>query len=55
MVFTLRTLAARIVALKAEAYQLHKQLRTLLTAHPQAAAAPRGRPGQRRSAAHRRR
>jgi transposase len=33
VVFTLRTLAARIVALKAEAYQLHKQLRTLIAAH----------------------
>ena len=31
--FTLRTLAARIMALKAEAYQLHKQLRALIAAH----------------------
>ena len=33
VVFTLRTLAARIMALKAEAYQLHKQLRALIAAH----------------------
>ncbi|WP_214371388.1 IS110 family transposase [Pseudonocardia sp. H11422] len=33
VVFTLRVLATRILALKAEAYQLHKRLRALITAH----------------------
>jgi len=33
VIFTLRTLAARSLALKAEAYQLHKRLRALIAAH----------------------
>ena len=33
VIFTLRTLATRSLALKAEAYQLHKRLRALIAAH----------------------
>ncbi|GAA2900797.1 hypothetical protein GCM10010472_68870 [Pseudonocardia halophobica] len=42
VVFTQRTLAARILALKAEAYHLHKRLRALVTAHAPALIARRG-------------
>lgn len=33
VIFTLRTLANRVIALKTEAYQLHKRLRELINAH----------------------